>query len=54
LKQLLASLDLMRSEAATRIEVFVSDMTESMQKLRELFFAGRVDRFEIAQLTEEV
>jgi glutamate racemase len=54
LKQLLASLDLMRSEAATLIEVFVSDMTESMQKLRELFFAGRVDRFEIAQLTEEV
>jgi glutamate racemase len=54
LKQLLASLDLMRSEAAKRIEVFVSDMTESMQKLRELFFAGRVDRFEIAQLTEEV
>ncbi len=54
LKQLLSERELLRSASATRIELYVSDMTESMQKLRELFFSGRVDRFEVAQLAEEV
>ncbi|MFZ5630088.1 MAG: glutamate racemase [Spirochaetota bacterium] len=54
LQQLLEAKALLRPAAAARIELFVSDMTESMQKLRELFFSGRVDRFEIAQLAEEV
>lgn len=54
LQKLLAERELLRSETETRIELFVSDMTESMQKLRELFFSGRVDRFEVAQLAEEV
>lgn len=54
LRQLLAADNLLRPEAATRIELFVSDATESMHQLRELFFAGRIDRFEVVQLTEEV
>jgi len=54
LRQLLSARELLRFAAAATIELYVSDMTESMQKLRELFFSGDIDRFEVAQLAEEV
>lgn len=54
LKELLAARELLREGPGTRVDLFVSDMTESMQKLKDLFFAGRVDRFEVAQVSEEL
>lgn len=54
LRQLLSQSGLLRSEVGSRIELFVSDMTDSMEKLKQLFFSGRVDRFEVAQLAEEL
>ncbi|HNL09149.1 MAG TPA: glutamate racemase [Turneriella sp.] len=53
LKQLLGERDLLRRQADARVDLFVSDMTDSMQKLRQLFFAEHVDRFEVAQVGDD-
>ena len=53
LKSLLAEAKLLGDAQRPAVDLFVSDMTESMQKLKDLFFAGKVDRFEVAQISEE-
>jgi len=54
LRQLLAERALEAQNARPSVELYVSDMTESMRNLKELFFAGKVDRFETAQITEDL
>ncbi len=53
LARLLEERQILREKVESRIELFVSDMTKSMQNLKDLFFAGRVDRFEVARLTDD-
>lgn len=53
LKTLLQTKKISRTEHTARVELFVSDMTESMRALKDLFFADRVDRFEIAQIIDD-
>lgn len=53
LKTLLQENNLAHKSDTARVELFVSDMTESMRALKDLFFADRVDRFEVAQITED-
>jgi glutamate racemase len=43
---------LLRQGSGGRVELYVSDMTDSMRKLRELFFAASVDKFTTAQIGE--
>jgi glutamate racemase len=50
LQSLLADRGLLQAENAGRVDLYVSDMTESMQNLRELFFGASVDKFEMAQI----
>ncbi|MBN8221597.1 MAG: glutamate racemase [Spirochaetes bacterium] len=53
LKNLLADRGALRSGTKGSVELYVSDMTESMRALKELFFEGAVDRFEIAHIGEQ-
>ncbi|HRP70500.1 MAG TPA: aspartate/glutamate racemase family protein, partial [Turneriella sp.] len=53
LKNLLTTKHLLNTASEGRIELFVSDMTESMRDLKELFFQNSVDRFEVVKLTNE-
>jgi len=53
LKSLLADRSALNSGAKGSVELYVSDMTESMRALKELFFEETVDRFEIAQIGEQ-
>jgi hypothetical protein len=46
--------NLLGNNGKPSVELYVSDMTESMRNLKELFFAGKVDRFEVAQVSEEL
>jgi glutamate racemase len=54
LRELLTKRNLLHNQTGSTIELFVSDMTDSMQKLRQLFFPGHIDRFEVAQVAEEL
>ncbi|AFM10923.1 glutamate racemase [Turneriella parva DSM 21527] len=54
LQKLLRDADLLAKSERPSVELYVSDMTESMRNLKELFFAGKVDRFEVAQVSEEM
>ena len=53
LKNLLAAQGLRRDSGNSRVDLFVSDMTDSMRTLKEIFFEGKVDRFEVARVTED-
>jgi glutamate racemase len=53
LRNLLSEARLLREAAEPAIDLFVSDMTDSMRNLKDLFFAGKVDRFEIAQVGDD-
>lgn len=53
LKALLAEKGIENATGAGRVELYVSDMTESMQNLKNLFFADKVDRFETATVDSE-
>ncbi|MCS6972596.1 MAG: glutamate racemase [Leptospiraceae bacterium] len=52
LAAVLANASLNRKEGTARIELYVSDMTESVRMLKDRFFAGKVDIFTEAQLAE--
>ncbi len=54
LQSLLSEAKLLGHAERPVVDLFVSDMTESMKNLKDLFFAGKVDRFEVAQINEEM
>jgi len=53
LRNLLAERGAMRSGTNGSVDLYVSDMTDSMRALRDLFFAANVDRFETAEVGEQ-
>ena len=53
LRGVLAQQNILQTEASGRVELYVSDMTESMRSLQQLFFQSKVDKFEIAQVGED-
>ncbi|MBV6492122.1 MAG: Glutamate racemase [Turneriella sp.] len=53
LKNLLTQMQLLNTAPQGRIELYVSDMTESMRELKELFFQNSVDRFEVVKITND-
>jgi len=50
LHEFLEQKQLAKKSGSGRVELYVSDMTESMRALKNLFFNGKVDRFEVAQV----
>ncbi len=52
LKTLLVEHNALRSGGKGTVDLYVSDMTDSMRSLRDLFFEASVDRFETAQIGE--
>lgn len=50
----LAQQNILRTEGGGRVELYVSDMTDSMRSLQQLFFESKVDKFEVAQVSEEL
>lgn len=53
LKALLAEKGIQNGAGTGRVELYVSDMTESMLQLKDIFFAGKVDRFETAAVDSD-
>ncbi len=53
LKAVLAQKNMLRSEDGGRVELYVSDMTDSMRSLQQLFFQSQVDIFEVAQVGDD-
>lgn len=53
LRTLLSDRGLMRDAQAASVELFVSDMTDSMRALQQLFFQSNVDKFEVAQVGDD-
>lgn len=54
LKAVLTEKNILRSENGGCVELYVSDMTDSMRSLQQLFFQSKVDKFEVAQIGEEL
>jgi len=54
LKAVLAQKNILRLENGGRVELYVSDMTDSMRSLQQLFFQSKVDKFEVVQVSEEL
>lgn len=52
LKQLLTQHNTLRAGNKGSVDLYVSDMTESMRAMKDLFFEASVDRFETAQIGE--
>lgn len=52
LKNLLTERQALRNADKGGVDLYVSDMTESMRALKDLFFEASVDRFEVAQIGE--
>ncbi len=53
LQGLLTKANLLGNAEKPVIDLFVSDMTDSMRSLKDLFFAEKVDRFEVAQVGDD-
>ncbi|MFO1525208.1 MAG: hypothetical protein U1F16_04440 [Turneriella sp.] len=53
MRTLLSDRGLPRDAQAASVELFVSDMTDSMRALQQLFFQSNVDKFEVAQVGDD-
>lgn len=53
LKAVLAEKNILRTETGGRVELYVSDMTDSMRSMQQLFFQSKVDKFETAQVGDD-